>query len=160
MGCRRAPRGWTASTEQLKGAPHTEKGMSQENVEIARRAFEFVRQGEYGGAAGCFREDVEWHNTPAFPGPRTIVGPRAIVDFWQELFGSFGDEGERATIEKVRADGDCVVMAVRSWGQGKTSGVPVDVRWAIAFRLRDGKIQRVDVRGDYAKALEAAGLSE
>jgi hypothetical protein len=36
----------------------------------------------------------------------------------------------------------------------------VDVRWAIAFRLGDRKIRRVDVRGDYAKALEAAGLSE
>jgi ketosteroid isomerase-like protein len=134
--------------------------MSQENVEIARRAFEFVRQGEYRSAASCFRDDVEWHNTSAFPGPRTIVGPRAIIDFWQELFGSFGDEGERATIEKVKADGDCVVMAVRSRGRGKASGVPVDVRWAITCRLRDGKIQRVDVRGDYAKSLEATGLSE
>ena len=92
--------------------------------------------------------------------PTDDCGAEGDHRLWQELFGSFGDEGEPATIEKVRADGDCVVMAVRSRGQGKASGIPVDVRWAIAFRLRDGKIQRVDVRGDYARALEAAGLSE
>jgi hypothetical protein len=45
-------------------------------------------------------------------------------------------------------------------GRGNASGVPVDVRWAAAFRVSDGKISRVDVHGDWAKALEAVGLEE
>ncbi len=131
--------------------------MSQENVEIARRAFEAVRRGDYDDAGSCFRADVEWHNTSTFPGPRMIVGPKAIIEFSKELFEPFDAEGEE--IEEVRAGGGCVVMGVRSWGRGKGSGVPVDVRWALTFNLHDGKIARVDVRGDFANAVHAAGLS-
>jgi hypothetical protein len=36
----------------------------------------------------------------------------------------------------------------------------VDVRWALGFSIEDGGIKRVDVSGDFGKALEAAGLSE
>ncbi len=51
-------------------------------------------------------------------------------------------------------------MSVHSWGQGRGSGIPVDQRWAMSFTLRGDKIARVDVRGSFAKALAAAGLSE
>ncbi len=133
--------------------------MSQENVELVRRMFEAVWRRDYGDAGRFFRADVEWHNTSAFPGPRTIVGPKAIFAFWKELFESFEDEGAME-IEEVRAGGDDVVLGVHSRGRGKGSGVPVDVRWALVFNLHDGKIARVDVRGDYAKAVLAAGLRE
>jgi len=134
--------------------------MSQENVEIAKRALAAVRRGDYGEAGRCFHADAEWHNTSAFPGQRIIVGTEAIVNFVQDLFASFTTEGERAEAEKLRASGDRVVVGVHSWGLGKSSGVPVDVRWAITFTLRDGKIARADVRGDYAEALGAAGIEE
>ena len=131
--------------------------MSRENVEIARRVLGAIRRRNYGDAASCFHADIEWHNTSAFPGQRTIVGHSAIAEFWGELYQSFDDEGERAIIEKVAAGGDRVVIGVHSWGRGKASGVPVDVRWAIAFQFRDGKVSRIDVRGDYTEAVRAAG---
>ena len=127
---------------------------------IVRRAFDAVHRRDFEGAARYFSADkVEWHNTAAFPGPETLRGLAAIIEFWHDLYGSF-EEGEPATIEKVRAAGDCVVIGARTRGHGKASGVPVDVRWALTYRLHDGRIERVDARGDYAKALEAAGLSE
>jgi ketosteroid isomerase-like protein len=61
-------------------------------------------------------------------------------------------------VEQVVADGDAVVLSLHSVGRGNASGVPVDVRWAAAFRVIDGKISRVDVHGDWAKALGAVGL--
>ena len=86
---------------------------------------------------------------------RGALGDRRVLG---ELYQSFDDEGERAIIEKVAAGGDRVVIGVHSWGRGKASGVPVDVRWAIAFQFRDGKVSRIDVRGDYTEAVRAAGL--
>ena len=132
--------------------------MSQENVKLAKRMFEAVRRRDFDDAGSYFHPEVEWNNTSAFPGPRTIVGAKAIFAFWRELFESFHGVGE-AEIEEVNAGGDRVVLGLHTHGRGKGSGVPVDVRWALIFSFRDGKIAQVDVRGDYAKALEAAGLS-
>jgi hypothetical protein len=40
------------------------------------------------------------------------------------------------------------------------SGIPADVIWAAIFRLRDGQINRVDVHGDWEKALKAVAQEE
>ena len=106
----------------------------------------------------CFTDDVEWHNTAAFPGPRKLVGPEALVGFATEIREPWSVGGER--IEEIRTGENRVVVSVHSWGQGRGSGIPVDQRWAMSFTLRGDKIARVDVRGSFAKALAAAGLSE
>ena len=98
--------------------------MSQENVEIARRVLGAIRRRNYGDAASCFHADIEWHNTSAFPGQRTIVGHSAIAEFWGELYQSFDDEGERATIEKVAAGGDRVVIGCTPGVAGRPAGFP------------------------------------
>jgi len=43
---------------------------------------------------------------------------------------------------------------------GKESGVPVELRNAHEFTIRDGMLVRFKVYGDRATALEAAGLRE
>ncbi len=132
--------------------------MSDEGVAVVTRAFNALRRGNPEDALGCFTDDVEWHNTSAFPGPRKLVGPEALVGFSKEILEPWSSEGER--IEEIRTGEDRVVVCVHSWGRGRGSGVPVDERWAMSFTLRAGKIARVDVRGSFAKALKAAGLSE
>jgi len=134
--------------------------MSQQNVDLVRGAFDAVRQGDYHGAARGFHADAVWQNTAEFPGPSTCVGVEAIIDFWATLLEAF-DESEGATeVERIVVGKDSVVLGVHSVGQGKASGVPLDFHWGAAFHLRDGKISRVDVHGDWAKALTAAGLAE
>jgi ketosteroid isomerase-like protein len=131
--------------------------MSEEEVELVKRAFDALRRGKPGDALDCFTDDVEWHNTAAFPGPRKLVGPEALVQFTTEIREPWSVGGER--IEEIRTRENRVVVGVHSWGQGRGSGVPMDQRWAMSFTLRGNKIARVDVRGSFAKALEAAGLS-
>ena len=134
--------------------------MSQENVKVVRRTLDAARQGDLQGAALGFHADAVWHNTAEFPGQRTCVGPQAIIDFWETLFESFEDTGSWMDIERVVEGENSVVLRVHSSGRGKASGVPIDLRWGIAFQVRDAKISRVDVHGDWAKALEAVGLRE
>jgi hypothetical protein len=53
-----------------------------------------------------------------------------------------------------------VVLVVHSWGRGKASAVPVDTRFGMTFKLREGKVVRIELRGNYVEALEAVGLRE
>ena len=132
--------------------------MSEENVEIARDALDAVRRGDSEAAARVFDADVTWHNTTEFPGQRICVGPQAIIDFWKTLLDSFADGGMK--IERVVEGEDSVVLDVRSAAQGRASGIPVEVCWSVALRMRGGTIKRVDVHGDRTRALEAVGLAE
>ena len=132
--------------------------MSDERVAIVKRAVYALRRGESEDALDGFTDDVEWHNTAAFPGPRKLVGPEALVGFAREIRGAWSVGGER--IEEIRIGENRVVVGVHSWGQGRGSGIPMDQRWAMSFTLRGEKIARVEARGSFAKALEAAGLSE
>jgi ketosteroid isomerase-like protein len=131
--------------------------MSQENVEIVRTTFEAICRRDYQRARDGFHDDAVWHNTAEFPGPKICVGPQAIAGFWETLTESF--EGE-TKVERVVEGEDGVLLAARTVGRGRSSGVPLDVRWSLAFRVRGGKVSRVDVYGDRAKALKAVGLAE
>ena len=134
--------------------------MSQENVATVERFLRALDRGDGEDAAACLLSDAEWHNTAAFPESRTVVGPTAILEFWQTLRESFEPAHSRMEIENVTDVGGLVVVGVRSTGRGAGSGIPVEVGWALRVSMDDGKIRRVDVSGDYAKALKAAGLSE
>jgi ketosteroid isomerase-like protein len=133
---------------------------SEENVELVRSALNALRRDDPHGVARGFRADAVWHNTAAFPGQRTCVGPEEILGFWRALIASFDEGGTSVEIQRAIGGENSVALAVRSHGRGRTSRVPVDVRWGVAFQVRDGMIDRVDVHGDWTKALEAAGLSE
>ncbi len=133
--------------------------MSQQNVEVVQRFVEALDRRDYDDAIPCLHGDAEWHNTAAFPGPRTVSGPTAIVEFWRGLVESFDPAEGGTEVENITASGDHVVAGVHSQGIGAGSGVPIDVRYALSFSLRSKRIARVAVSGDYATALEAAGLS-
>ena len=55
---------------------------------------------------------------------------------------------------------DSVVACLHLTGRGKMSGVEVDLRVYMHYKLRDGKIVYVFEYEDRGEALEAAGLSE
>jgi len=130
--------------------------VSQEGAELVRRAFTDMYGGEYQEAARAFHDDAVWHNTAEFPGPHCCQGPQAIIDFWTTMMEDF--EGTQE-VERLAQGGNAVVIGVHSVGR-TTSGIPVDFRWAALVQLRKGKISRVDIHGDWSKALKAVGLEE
>jgi ketosteroid isomerase-like protein len=132
--------------------------MSEQNVAVVHRALDALADFDHERATAHFAPDAEWHNTSVFPGPRVCVGTDTILDFWKALNEEFSERGEE--IEQVWEAGDLVVIGVHQWGSGRTSGVPFDVRFAAIFKVVDQRIVRVDIHGDYAKALKAAALRE
>jgi len=133
--------------------------VSQANVDAVRRTFDAMLHDDYEAAQRGFHADAVWHNTGDFPGHLRCVGRKAIVEFWINLTEQFDESGGHE-IEQATANDRAVVVAVHSVGRGLASGAPIDIRWAAAVQVVGGLISRVDVYGDWERALKAAGLEE
>jgi ketosteroid isomerase-like protein len=130
--------------------------MSEENVELVRRAFAYEVYGLGDRAEGEAIFDPFVVMNPTEEGPS--YGLDAIRDnfehwkvAWEEL---------DVTIEELIDAGDRVFLTAHHRGRGRGSGVEVDTRLYSLYTLRDGKVLRVDEYADRAEALEAAGLAE
>ena len=125
-----------------------------ENVEIAKRWL-----GSFDGDTEVFRStldpDIEWHpfednHTPS----HGIDGAMRIRNGWRDAW-----EEMQIELEEVLDNADCVVVSARVRGLGKSSGVEVDTRLHVLFKVRDEKIIYIFEHTDRSAALEAAGLS-
>ncbi len=131
--------------------------MSQENVEIVRRAWEieaFGRDDYRAEVLTVYDSDVVVAPLEEEPS----YGLDAYLDYIERWFAAW-EELEQAAEEYIDA-GDRVVVRGYFRGRGRGSGVEVDSRFYEIYTLRDGKIVRVDEFAERGEALEAAGLSE
>jgi uncharacterized protein len=130
--------------------------MSQEYVDIVRRAAEWFNDRDLEALLGLFDEDAEWIEDPRYPGAETFRGPagveRSIRKWWDAW-------GELAMLVDETIDlGDRVVVAGRVRARGHDSDVAVEALFGGVYEFRDGKVIRVRVLGSREEALEAAGL--
>jgi ketosteroid isomerase-like protein len=128
--------------------------MSQENVEIVRRAFayEVYGVGDRAEAEAIFDPNVVMNPTNEWPS-YGFDAMRSDMERWASAF----DELE-VTAEEFIDAGDRVLVTAYHRGRGRGSGVEVDTRFYELYTLRDGKVVRVDEFTDRPEALEAAGL--
>jgi ketosteroid isomerase-like protein len=135
--------------------------MSQENVEIIRRAAEVFDTGDLERwVSEFFHPDIEWRTSVEDPDAATHRGPEALKRYVEQwTVESF--EGLRAEIEEYIYAGDDRVFTWVHWtGRGRSSGVEADWYLAVIYTLRDGKVERAEEYFDRGEALEAVGLSE
>jgi len=130
--------------------------MSQENVEVVRRAFayEIHSVGDRAEAEAIFDPYVVINPTEEGPS----YGLDAIRDniaHWKEAW----DELE-VTAEDFAEAGDRVLVTVHHRGRGRGSGIEVEARFYLLYTMRNGKVVRQDEYAERTEALEAAGLSE
>jgi ketosteroid isomerase-like protein len=132
--------------------------MSQDNVEILRRALPESAPADAEALLALLDERVEWDYVGAFPEVVTYHGPDEVREFLQQWSGAFDDFGFEA--EEAIGAGDSVVVLLHQWGQGKETGARVESRTWQVFTFRDGKIVHCRGYGTKAEALDAAGLTE
>jgi ketosteroid isomerase-like protein len=139
--------------------------MSEENVEVVRRASEAfaagMQRGDPGAAwdAGVMAVDAEWATTRAFEGRTVWAGREEFVEFvrtWTEQLDDWSVRVERL----IDAGDDRVVALTHQSATGKESGVPVEWDNGLIYELKNGRIVRVTNYVTHAAALEAAGLEE
>ena len=130
--------------------------MSQENVEIVRRAIEYF--GETGDVASEYHDPkVEFTTRPDGPEQTTfhgVEGLRRSVESFREVWSSTTFEAQ----EFIPTGEGAVVLVL--WHLRAQSGVELDVEEAWAYWVRNGRIRRIEQYGTKREALEAAGLPE
>ncbi len=134
--------------------------MSQENVEIARRAYEAFNRHDFDAALDALDPDVEWHQITQFPDRAVYRGRDDMRDrFWnKQLVDQFGDF--RIEVEEFVDAGDHVLMLGHIVAHGSASGVPIRLRVANILEFRNGKLIRAYDLAGPSQAVTAAGLSE
>src|SRR6266496_6032980 len=117
--------------------------MSQENVEIVRRAFEDVNRGGVEAVIDSFwaPEIVYDMTETGVPGYGTYNGYEEVRAFFADWFSAF-DEWEVEVEELFDCD-DRVVVVARQRGLGSSSGAEVEQQFAQVITLRAGKAVRV-----------------
>jgi ketosteroid isomerase-like protein len=138
--------------------------MSRENVEVVRQAFTDVGERpttealEEVARAGSIASDAELDFSAMYPDGPILRGPKAWVEYLDSL-----PWGRSVKLEPERfldVDDERVLVFVHVTAVGETSGVPVGLKNAYEFTIRDGVVVRWKIYADRAEALEAAGLSE
>jgi ketosteroid isomerase-like protein len=134
--------------------------MSEENVEVVRDLFAATNEQDFPRAMSHYAEDVELvADSVAFLDNGTFKGRHAVGQWFANWLSAF-EPGYRFDIEETRDLGDGVFLYATCYGRGRTSGVEVHGQTGFLYRLRGGKIVRVELYPGRADALEAAGLSE
>ena len=138
--------------------------MSEENVEIVRRAIDAWSrrdtQTSLDPLMASLDPDIEWvpvQDDPEYSVRRGHDEVRAWLTSWAETFPDFRWELDRI----LDAGNDLVVAFVRLAGRSEATGIDLETAsYAVVFTLRGEKIARIHEYLDNKEALEAAGLSE
>ena len=134
--------------------------MSEKNVEVTKRANAALNRGDFEGVGNVFAADAVLQDLQNAPDqPVTAEGVQAIrqtLNLWAAAFDEL-----RVDIEEYIDGPNAVICAAHWQGQGKTSGISIDVHQFDLYEFREGKVVRAILgfrsRND---ALEAAGLSD
>jgi ketosteroid isomerase-like protein len=131
--------------------------MSQENVELAHRAYAALQRDDIDGFLTYLDPEVEWHAL-VLEMEGAAQGHEAVRQWWASLLAAFPDW--RLSLAEVRDLGDFVLIHARGVGSGAESGLGVDEDlWQVA-EIREGRVVWFTACRTEQEALEAVGLQE
>ena len=133
--------------------------MSQENVEIVKRASGFLNRRDWEGMLELVDPDVELRGTVG--GLEEDYVSRGVDPIRQRFEAEDNEVWDEHRFEPIRFidAGDRVVVLHREYQRSK-GGVELVIDTATIFDLRDRRIVRMQGYMNPAEALEAVGLSE
>ena len=132
--------------------------MSQENVEIVRRATEAHRRHDNETVLSLYDPEVEMELQDLAGETNVYRGLDGVGTFYRDFLEALTDW--TTTVDEWIDRGDDVIAVLRLTGRGRKSGVPFERREAHVWTVRDGKLWRLRVYGTRAEALKAVGLEE
>ena len=114
---------------------------SPAEVDVVKRFYEAINEGEIDLAIGLMAEDVRWSRPPDVPVTGTLEGIEAVRKMWRAFAGSL----ERFEIEPTGLDahGDRVLARITMRGEGPDGSGAFEFAGAQVFRVRDGAIGEV-----------------
>ena len=133
--------------------------MSQENIEIARQAYEAWNGGDLDWLLDHMTEDFEFQPGLGFSDIDAVVrgkeGWRRFAQMWQEAW-----EDISVRVERIEDLDDRIVALLTFDGRGRESGVEVSIRVGHVATVRKGRVSKLVSIPGWGEALEAVGLRE
>ena len=133
--------------------------MSQENVDLVRRALEAFPRGDVEEMLSYMDAEGEFHSAIVGGAEGNVYrGHEGFRRWYADSFGSF--ESLQNEWTEFRDLGDRVLAFGRVKARGRESGVELDSPMGWVFTVRRGKLVKAEGFLSRAQALDAAGLSE
>lgn len=126
-------------------------------IDVVVDQFEAVNERDFQRAMDGYAEDVILVVPPGegAPEPGTYEGKEAVGRWFGNWFQSFGRD-YLFEIEEARMIGDRVFIHARHGGHGRLSGIEVRSELSYLYRVRAGKVVRVEIYPTREQALAAA----
>jgi uncharacterized protein len=133
--------------------------MAPGNADIVRPIYEHWARGDWRPRFEVYDPEMEWgwsdefpdlggvHQDPVDPNPRL----RRWLSGWEEW---------RAEPDDFVEIGDHVIVLARYLGRGKGSGIEIEQEGAHVFKLRDGRVIRLEIFASRERALEYVETAE
>jgi ketosteroid isomerase-like protein len=130
--------------------------MSQENVEIVRRAIDAFNRRDLDAIESHPDVEVDWSRSRGLEAG-IYRGREATQRFWATFYEVF----DRVVVvpEELIDHGDRVMLVDRTHMRGR-DGIEVEVHNVSVARVRDGRILQWRLCSDRAEALKAVGLAD
>jgi uncharacterized protein len=128
--------------------------MASRNVDLIRPVYEDWGRGSWRTAFDVYDEHMEWGWSSEFLGLAGVYedprDPNPRLKAWLS-----GWEYWRAEAEDFLELGDYVVVLAIYHGRGKGSGVEIRQEGAHVFKLREGKVVRLEIFASRDRALDS-----
>jgi ketosteroid isomerase-like protein len=137
--------------------------MSQENVEIARRACEAAwrrPKPDFDTLNAIAHPDHEMFTAQSLVEGGSYRGAQGFREWLASWGETFGEEWENSVKQAKAIDAERVLVTGWLKALGLRGGVPVEEEFWVVMSVRGGKVIRSAVYTDRVQALEAAGLEE
>jgi ketosteroid isomerase-like protein len=126
--------------------------MASRNVDLIRPIYDDWGRGNWRPAYHVYDEHMEWGWSGEFLGLAGVHedrrDPNPRLRTWLREW-----ECWRAEAEEFLEFGDYVVVLATYYGRGKGSGVEIRQQGAHVFKLRDGKVIRLEIFASREKAI-------
>jgi ketosteroid isomerase-like protein len=118
--------------------------MGSGNVEVIRDHYAATNERDFERAMSHYDDDVvlEVHGEGFYAG--THAGKERTGRFFGDWLSSFGPDARFEIVELTELDDGSVALVANHHARGRASGVEVHGVVAWLYRLRDGKIVRVE----------------
>ena len=138
----------------------TGRAMSQENLALARHAFEAWIRGDLDTLFKTYDPAIEWDNTrwEGWPEEQVYYGHEGVRRLFHEWLSSW-ERFEAGADDYLDIGGDQVLLLVWQRGLGPGSQVPVHMDWALLATLKGGLVRRVQAYSDQARGPRSRGAA-
>ena len=133
------------------------RAMPQDNVELARQAYDAYNREGINGILRYLDAEIEWRNPVDSPIAGVFVGHEGVVEF-QRLTDEVWEEMRFEPVQINELPGGRLLAIVRFRFRARASEMEAEVPFAHLITFRAGKATALSMYTSEAAALQAAGL--